>query len=294
MRYFLIQLIICSSLFFIGCEAELPVEEELFTYAHFSHIRTRSETYQDIDARIKRINFNQFDLTLLGGDLCEDTSKEFETLVRLDSIFDFKSQSVLWAMGNHDNTNIEHVKKITQKEVDYVVFENGIVFIVLDTHGEEDTDLNVTEEQISLVKSVTDTISSASHLIIMTHNLNWVNGHPEMREHCGKGVNDHYGWSTNFAVDYNNWHYEITPLLQRTQRKGVQVICLAGDIGNNVKSFEEHSADRIIYLASGINPVDDGVKFLLFKHVPPNLYWEFVELDKYLAAGQKWEVKTNG
>jgi hypothetical protein len=66
------------------------------------------------------------------------------------------------------------------------------------------------------------------------------------------------------------------------------VICLAGDIGNNVRTFEEQTEDGIVYLASGL-PVNATQKpesqVLIFTHdwKLGTLDWEFVLLDELLT-----------
>ena len=268
----------------MGCQAEKAPETH--HYLHLSHTRIRDKVNQKIDPRAAQLDFGKFDLLLLGGDLTINSSKKMETLEYLDGIFHLGSPDVMWALGNHDDTNLEYVRKITRRPTSYAYHKNGITFLVLNTQNKIDWKCQLTGPQLKLVHSVTDTIKESSHLIVLTHNLLWLLGHPEMSRFTD--MKNLYNGASNKAVWKSNWKEEVLPCLQRTVRKGVEVICLAGDIGNNVKSFEFHAADGITYLASGINPTDDDVEFLLFKHQPPELNWEFVELEKYLAAGQKW------
>jgi hypothetical protein len=273
----------------IGCETgKETTSSEGFTYAHLAHTRIRDTVNQKLDPREEQLDFSKFDLLLLGGDLCEDSSEELETVEYLDSILDLGSPDVHWAIGNHDNTNLDYVEKVTKRSTNYTFHRNGITFVVLNSHtGAEDWMINVSEEQREMVQNISDTIQNSTHLVVLTHKLIWILGHPEMKKHQGKNM---LSWTCNYGIANNNWNEVMLPILQRTQRKGVQVICVAGDLGNNAKEFEEFASDGIVYLASGINPVDDDVKFLLFNHTPPELNWEFVELEKYLAAGQNWKV----
>lgn len=281
-------LILFISIFILmGCEVEKKPDG--FQYIHIAHTRIRDTINQKLDPRVEQIDFNKFDMVLLGGDLTEDTSEEFETLEYLDGILDLSNQNVLWSMGNHDNTNLDLVERITKRPIYYSNHKNGITYIVLNSHGELDWQCDISDPQLELINNVTDTISESSHLVVMTHKLLWLLGHPEMEEHVGK--KGYFSWTCNYGVVPNNWNKEVLPKLRMVQKKGVQVICLAGDIGNAAKEFEEHTTDGLIYLASGINPVDKDVKFLYFKHDPPELKWEFVEVEKYLAAGQVWKIK---
>lgn len=265
-------------------QPEAPCDKNAH-YIHVAHTRLRDTVNQKVDPRIEAIDFSKFDMTLLGGDLCEETSKEAKTLDYLQPIFDLKSPNTLWALGNHDNAHLEYVEAATERPYIFSHHKNGITFIVLYTQENEDWMCQMTGNQLDLFKSVTDTIQSSSHLVIMTHKLIWIYNNEELKEHQGT---NYYNWSCNYRIHETNWLTDYLPKLQEIQNKGIQVICLAGDIGNNVQEFEERTSDGIYYLASGINPEDEDVKFLQFDHdlEKRNLDWRFVELEKFLDGGQ--------
>ncbi|MBR9920249.1 MAG: hypothetical protein GYB31_05360 [Bacteroidetes bacterium] len=243
-----------------------------------AHIRTLDTLEQGIDPRIEAMDFSKYDLLLLGGDLTEESSEEEKTLQYLDGIFDLGAPTTLWALGNHDNAQNALVSKYTERPITYTANHDGITFVVLYTQEEQDWICTISGEQLEMLQSVTDTISESSHLIVMTHKLVWIMDNPEMVQHQG---NSRYDWSCNYRIHRNNWNTDILPRLREVQERGVQVICLAGDVGNNVRTFEEHTSDGIVYLASGI-PVEEKFKaesrMLEFKHWPgeDSLTWVFV------------------
>jgi len=95
-------------------------------YIHVAHTRIFDTVNQVIDPRMEKIDYGQFDMVLLGGDLCEESSKELSTLQYLDSVFDLKSPHTLWALGNHDNANLDLVEKITERPRFYTTHRDNL------------------------------------------------------------------------------------------------------------------------------------------------------------------------
>ncbi len=258
----------------IGCDNQSTV---INSYIHVAHTRTWDTVEQKLDPRIEAIDYSQYDLVLLGGDLTEESSKERKTLNYLDSVFDLSSPNTLWALGNHDNANLDWVEATTGRKYYNHYHKDGITYVVLYTQEKEDWICTITGDQRRMLDQVIDTISDSSHLIIMTHKLIWIKDHPELAEHQGEKA---YDWSCNYKIHRNDWMTGILPQLQKVQERGVQVIALAGDIGNNVDQFEERTKDSIYYLASGINCDNKNSKYLTFTHNVDNrsLNWKFSSL----------------
>lgn len=259
--------------------------DEIKHYIHVGHTRMMDTVTQVVDPRIEQIKYDQFDMVLLGGDLCEESSKRYDILEYLDGVFDLDSPNTLWALGNHDNARMDFVEKATGRPYVYSYNKNNITYIVLYTQEKADWRCEITGNQMDLIRAVTDTISESSHLIVMTHKLIWLWENKEMAEHQGKVK---YDWSCNYKVYRNGWKSEIVPLLHKVMDRDIQVIALAGDVGNYVSEFEERTSDGIYYLASGNNPDNKKAKFLHFKHHVPTgmLTWEFEPLEAFLKNGQ--------
>ena len=234
-KYSLYYLAIILFLPILLCQCEKLEPPKINNYIHVGHTRIFDTLHQVIDPRMEAIDYGKFDMVLLGGDLCEESSKRYDILEYLDTIFDLRSDSTLWALGNHDNANLDFVEKITGRPYYYATHINGITFLVLYTQEREDWICEITGEQLQLIRNVTDTIKESSHLVLMTHKLIWIKDHPEMKEHKG---NNRYDWSCNYEITRTNWFLEILPILRKVEESGVEVIALAGDIGNNVSEFE--------------------------------------------------------
>jgi hypothetical protein len=50
-----------------------------------------------------------------------------------DYIFYIGETNTLWALANHNYTNVDHIKRFTKRPPYYAMSENNITFIVLDT-----------------------------------------------------------------------------------------------------------------------------------------------------------------
>ena len=263
----------------LSCEDNPTCDDEIKHYIHLSHTRIFDTINQVVDPRIEQINLDPFDLVLLGGDICEETSKRYDILEYVDGVFNVSHPNTLWTIGNHDDTNLEYFQKITRRPHTYSYHKNGITFVVLNAIDPLD------DWKIKTLTKVTDTISNSSHLILMTHHLIWLEKHEELIEHRGKNL---YSWSSNFKATDRGYMKKILPHLRKVRKRGIQVIALAGDIGNNKTFFEERTEDGIYYLASGSNPERKDVKFLHFRHhiASQSLTWEFVNIEEFLANGQ--------
>jgi len=275
MKYYILLFV----LLLISCGEKTTTSDKEYLL-HVAHTRLFDTINQKIDPLLEELDYGTFSTILLGGDITEETSKKESTLQYVDSIFDLDSQQTLWALGNHDNENLEWVEKYTKRPYTYSYHRNGITYVVLYTQEDEDWKCHITGDQLNMIQNVCDTISESSHLIVMTHKLVWIMNNPELKQHQGQS---YYDWSCNYRIHKTNWNDDILPRLRTVQNRGTKVICLAGDIGNNVKTFEEQTQDSIVYLASGIQSGNEQSQVLIFEHNPKEkrLVWNFANLESY-------------
>lgn len=260
----------------MACKKEeepiIPVPEpEPNTYIHISHTRTKENP--DIEAFTATLDFSKYDMRWLGGDLADQTSNDEATMINVDTIFNLGSPNTLWSLGNHDYANLERVEKYTGRPPIYSTTKDGLCFIILDTHGGNSS---FKDEQYELIKSVTDTISECSHLILLHHHLVWLSGNAELEPDAASISNAPIG-NCEYCIRANNFYDEVYPLLLDVEDNGIEVICLAGDIGRKSKYFEYETPENITFLASGIENEDEGNQALLFTHdlKEKKLTWEF-------------------
>ncbi|HHJ49652.1 MAG TPA: hypothetical protein ENJ88_01955 [Phaeodactylibacter sp.] len=264
--------------FFASCR-QAPEKTEK-QYLFVAHTRTLDTLRQNLDARLEKMDFSPYDLLLLGGDLTEETSKKRSTMEYVDGIFNLSSPNTHWALGNHDNADTALVQEFTKKPITYTFTRDGITWVVLYTQEKADWICTITGEQLAMLQAVTDTISQSSHLIVMSHKPVWLRDHPDLKAYTG---DNRWNWACNFMVSKTNWPEDVLPRLRAVQERGVQVICLAGDFGNNQQTFEEKTPDGIQYLGCGIPVFDEKRslgRMLLFHHKPKErvLSWEFLPI----------------
>ncbi|MGE5810618.1 MAG: hypothetical protein ACM339_03895, partial [Ignavibacteria bacterium] len=99
------------------------------------HPRSDDQVIQSVYSGIAKIDFTEYDVKMLGGDITYDTGKDSGTLAYCDNLFDLDSQNTLWCFGNHDVQSGHRalIKKFTGRESYYSYSRDGITFIVLDT-----------------------------------------------------------------------------------------------------------------------------------------------------------------
>jgi len=278
---FLVGITFIFSLLFFSCtpgqkEKEINSNPLLKKYLHLSH--TRTNTNPKLDSVVEQINFNNYDMLWLGGDLAQLTSADDTTMEHVDSIFNLSNKSTLWSLGNHDYTNPERIKKFTKRPSYYSIHQNGITIVVLDT---QDSLSNIIGEQKDFLFEVLDTLKQSSHLIILHHKLIWMYDRAKLESRVSSVSNAGFG-DCFYCINPNNFNSEVYPKLVELEQRGVEVLCIGGDIGFQAKEFEHVTDEGIHFLASGIHAGESGNKALVFSHdlEGHNLYWDFVKLEE--------------
>ncbi|MGK0389062.1 MAG: hypothetical protein ACI94Y_001798 [Maribacter sp.] len=255
----------------IGCKENKPLIEEKddLQMIHISHTRGADNS---VDSVIGAIDYSSYDLRLLGGDLANFTSVDALTIASWDDVFDFGDPKTLWALGNHDYTNVSLVSEYTGREPFYSYHKEGITFLVLDT---QEGLSNINGEQLDFINNVVDTISDSKYLILLHHKLIWMYGHPELEPMIGGVANGVFG-NCFACTNPNNFYQEVYPLLVEVENKGIEVICIGGDIGFHIKKFEYLTTDGVQYLASGCNLIgEDSVLVFDYFVDEKELDWRF-------------------
>ena len=133
------------SIIIVSCkktEESPPLESSIKNYLHLSHTRTNNDP--QLDSVTETINYKKFDVLMLGGDLAYLSSENNSTMQRIDSEFDVGNPNTLWALGNHDYTDLNRIQEFTNRPPYYATYKNGITFIVLDT---QDSSSNIIGSQ---------------------------------------------------------------------------------------------------------------------------------------------------
>ena len=194
-------------------------------------------------------------------------------MAHVDSILDLGNPNTLWSLGNHDYWDLDRVEMFTHRPAYYAYHKDGITFMVVDT---QDSVSNILDAQKDLLTSITDTIQESSHLVILHHKLIWMYGdsilEPQIPFISNASLDTCF-----FCLNPNNFYTEIYPLLVNVKNRGIEVICIAGDIGIKIDEFEYLTPEGIQFLASGGHAGFILNKALEFTHDIPNrqLTWEY-------------------
>lgn len=277
--------------FFASChpESERIIEKEHFEYLFLGHTY---QTENTIDDRLLDIDFNYYDQIWLGGDICSETTKDYETLNYLDDLFDLSNPTTHWTLGNHDvrNGNIHWITEKTERPTFYTTSFNGICLIVLNTNLDFNNiyDTIQLNKQFDLIQNVSDTIQQSSHLIILSHAVMWRN--IEGLENVSDAANAEFSYKLVRIAPNQRFHDGIYPLFQQVAARGIKVINIAGDFGQKQMGFEAVTPDNIYFLGSGITSETEyneqfpthgkPDKVLILKHneETKEITWQFVRI----------------
>lgn len=268
---------ICFILLLVGCRETAMVEEvNSHKILHIAHTRGRADNY--IEKEIRDIDYEEYEVLCLGGDIDGFTSQSETTMQVWDELFSFSKESTLWTLGNHDIDDRTLVEKYTQRPSFYTWNYESINFLVLDDQLERS---NIVGAQLELVKTVTDTLQTADYLIVLTHNLLWMYDHPILEPMIESISNGRLG-DCSFCIKPNNFYQAIYPQLLKVKAKGIEVYCIAGDLGLKAKEFSYTTEEGIHFLASGIDFGQEGNKGLILELSEnlTDLVWYFEDLER--------------
>lgn len=266
-------------LLIISCNSSntlVSEENVVVKYLHLGHTRTNENP--SMDPIIEKIDYTKYDMLWLGGDLAYLTSKDEETISHVDSIYNLSDSNTLLALGNHDYDNLDLVEEFPKRPAFYSYYNNGITFIIFDT---QDSLSNIIGIQKKLFKETIQGLQNSTHLIILHHKLIWMYGNTHLQPKINSISNAPLG-DCFYCINPNNFNSEVYPELVEIKKRGIEVLCIGGDIGVNAKEFEYVTEDGIYFLASGINSGDEINKGLVFTHEVTNqkLSWEFKLLEE--------------
>lgn len=242
-----------------------------------SHTRICDGTGNNtLSSDIRNIDYSEYDMLLLGGDMLCNTSMDEAGLQHLNEVLDIEKPRTLWAIGNHDDTNTDLLSQYTQRPTYYAVYQSGITFLVLDTERDNGA---IIGKQFEYVQQVLDTIQDAKHLIVLHHKLLWLYDNVELKGLDETVSNVKICEDMDWCLKPNNFNQDIYPRLVELVRKGIEVTCIGGDIGSVAKQFEWTTKDGINLLATGVNNDTGDNQILILEYHNDKLNWEFSPVD---------------
>jgi len=286
--------------FLVSCQPKQPREYIFLGHPYDYHRLER------LDPRVEQLLTYPFDQVWLGGDVCGEMGSSEENFIYMDSLFDAIPGEIHWSLGNHDINfgPIDQILALKDKPAFYSITQSGICLLVLNTNlfwfyssDPPQEKCQEKEAQLALIKSVTDTIKEASHLVILHH-------HGLLTEMLTDSINQLLNpfnvnaQSIRTSCDPKSYANEVVyPQLVEVQERGIQVLLIGGDMGMVAKEFDYRTPEGIAVLGSGINnsmsrefapeyvTSFDPDKVLWLQHWPEQkrLEWRFVDLDSLVA-----------
>lgn len=253
-------------------------------YFYAGHCYQPNTAGDKVDYRLEQLDYSSYAGVWLGGDVCSEALVDYSTVEYLDEIFDLGNPESHWSLGNHDarNMNWEYVTEVTKRKTYYAYYHNKMTRIVMNTNIVP-TNCEMMNDQYSIIKNVCDTIQESNYLLLLMHHGLWfdVPGLPPPPEYSHSNLKY---WNSNCYDVNSNFINSIYPMLLEVKSRGVEVICIMGDIGHYTNKFDMLSEDGIRFLGSGLyhNEADNNVLIFTYDYQQPSLTWSFHNLDSLL------------
>lgn len=251
-----------------------------------------------VDARLEAFDYSPYEQIWLGGDVCARTAKDPAIMSYLDSLFDLERTH--FALGNHDwdYGDRENVLNRLPDPPYYTVWQDGFCLTVLNTNlfwlypsPPPQRDCADKQAQWAMLRAVADTISAATHWVILHHHalFNELKISPEgdtLKPFNLNPMRMYASCDSSTLVTQQGY-----PMLLQAQQRGVQPVLIGGDLGMRAKTFEYRTPEGIWMLGSGINNsvnreyapeyvTDFGPDYLLeLEYRDGGLDWRFFRLE---------------
>jgi hypothetical protein len=140
-------------------------------------------------------------------------------------------------------------------------------------------------DQYDIISSVCDTIQQSSYLILLMHHNLW-RDIPNLPNPFTYSQSDLRYWNANCDSANTNFVTIIYPKLLEVYQRGIDVICVLGDMGSGPKKFQMDSEDGIHFLGCGLdqNNPDDLILIFNYDSVTKQLEYDFHNLDSLLSV----------
>lgn len=246
--------------------------EDFFIYLSHTRLGTNDSIYK----KVYDIDFSKYSFRLLGGDLAKKSFENEKIINHLDSIFDLKSRSTLWSLGNHDNTSDSNFYKYTEKKKYGLYQGQDVSFVILDS---QDSLSSIVGNQKQFLFEVLDTVTT-SKVIILSHKLIFMDQHEVMDTLINEVCNGKKG-DCFYCHNTNNFKKEIYPEILKLHEKGKEVYWIGGDLGGKTSQFEYRDKNGIVFLGNGLWHENNANYVLLFKN-KKRMKYRFVHIDTLL------------
>jgi hypothetical protein len=253
-------------------------------YLFVGHCYQNGSMQYHVDYRLVELDKTPYTGIWLGGDVSSEAMLDYSTMQYIDSLFNLGNPETHWTLGNHDarNGNWEWYEELTGRRTYYAYSSYGITRIVLNTNLVP-TNCEDIEDEFNIISNVCDTIQESRYLILLMHHGLWrdVPGLPPPGTYA---QSDLRYWNANCDSVNTNFVQVIYPKLLEVKQRGIEVICVMGDMGAGPKKFQMDSDDGIHFLGCGLyhNEPDNNVLIFNYDIETRHLDYGFHNLDSLL------------
>ncbi len=263
-------------------------DQDTVRWLFIGHCYQLGTNGKKVDYRVEQLDKSVYDGIWLGGDVCSEAMLEYSTVVYIDSLFHLGNPETHWALGNHDarNGNWNWYTELSGRKTYYTYSSYGVTRIILNTNLVP-TECEMLDEQFEIINKVCDTIQQSKYLILLMHHGIW-RGVPGIPNPGTFAQSDLIYWNATCKDVNSTFAHSIYPRLKEVQQRGIQVICILGDMGAQDKTFDKLSDDGVRFLACGLyhNEPEDMVLELDLAKQSHTLTYQFMNLDSLLNAQQ--------
>ena len=253
--------------------------DQTVTYLFAGHTIQINTPGNKLDYRLESLSLSDYDGIWLGGDVCGEALLNYSTIQYIDSVVNLGNPETHWTMGNHDarEGNWEWYEEFTNRHTYYTYSSNYITRVILNTNLVP-TNCEMIDDQYQMISNICDTISESKYLILLMHHGIWRNiqGLPQPSQYANS---DLVYWSANCDSVDTPFNEFIYPKLLEVEARGIEVICVMGDLGGNKKTFIAISDEGVQFLGAGLNENGPDDEIFTFNKQTFELDWKFHNLD---------------
>lgn len=258
--------------------------ENGFRFFYAGHCYQPNTAGDKVDYRLEQLDYSSYQGVWLGGDVCSEALVNYSTVEYIDELFDLGNPDTHWALGNHDarNMNWEYISDFTEHKTYYAHNSNKMTHLIINTNIVP-TLCELMDDQYSLIMDVCDTIQESEYLVLLMHHGLWygVPGLPSPDEYSHSNLKY---WNSNCYDVNSNFINSIYPKLVEVKNRGVEVVCIMGDVGKKTNKFEMLSNDGIWFIGNGLyhNGTDNNIMIFTYDTSNYVFNWKFHNLDSLL------------
>jgi hypothetical protein len=260
--------------------------QDTIKYLFIGHCYQINTVGNKVDYRVEQLDKTPYAGIWLGGDVCSEAMLNYSTVQYIDSLFNLGNPETHWSLGNHDarDDNWDWYTEFTGRKTYYAYSSHGITRIVMNTNLLP-VNCEMLNDEYNMICNVCDTISQSNYLVLIMHHGIW-RGVPGLPPPGTYAQSDLRYWNANCDSVETPFVKTIYPKLLDVKNRGIEVVCIIGDMGAGAKKFLMDSDDGIHFMGCGLyhNQPDNNVLLFTYLKESRKLSWQFCNLDSLLTV----------